>query len=385
VTGIALRRAAGTVLTAAIAILGTPGAARAASTIVVRPGDSIQAAVDQANPGDTILVEPGTYTEAGRPCPTELGELCAVVVSKDGISLLGKPVPGHPVLLENPGGQDQGIAVAKSADPACLTDATQRVQGSTVSGFTVDDFGGYGVFLYCVDHWRITRTTTRDDLEYGIFPSHSGFGRVDNSFASGAQDTGIYVGQSHDVRMDHDVATDNVSGFEIENSTNVRADHNEAFGNTGGILSFILPFLDTHVNANNRIDHNFVHDNNKGNTCAGGEVCLVPVGTGILLVSADANSVVDNVVTGNDSLGIAVTNFCVVTHLSPEECAGLDFEPNPDGNLIASNRLSGNGADPDPSIAPFPGADLLWDGTGIGNCWVRNRFESSFPSSLPCG
>ena len=30
--------------------------------------------------------------------------------------------------------------------------------------------------------------------------------------ATGANDTGIYIGQSHDVRIDHNVATDNVSG-----------------------------------------------------------------------------------------------------------------------------------------------------------------------------
>jgi hypothetical protein len=27
--------------------------------------------------------------------------------------------------------------------------------------------------------------------------------------------------------------------------------------------------------------------------------------------------------------------------------------------------------------------DLAWDGTGEGNCWAMNRFETSFPEPLP--
>lgn len=34
----------------------------------VQPGESIQAAVDNAAPGDTILVEPGTYRKTPATC-----------------------------------------------------------------------------------------------------------------------------------------------------------------------------------------------------------------------------------------------------------------------------------------------------------------------------
>src|SRR5689334_6430745 len=114
---------AGSVIVSAVAAtIATPIVASAASPIVVHDGQSIQAAVDKASPGTTILIKPGTYHEAGSPCPTQPGVTCAVVVTKDGISLVGQPKPGRPVVLENAGGQDMGIAFARSGDPSCLDD-----------------------------------------------------------------------------------------------------------------------------------------------------------------------------------------------------------------------------------------------------------------------
>ena len=80
-------RATAWLLAAGVVAAGVPASAR---TIIVGPHDSIQGAVDQAAPGDTIAVRPGTYHEAGRPCPTEPGT-CAVVITQDNIALMTQP------------------------------------------------------------------------------------------------------------------------------------------------------------------------------------------------------------------------------------------------------------------------------------------------------
>src|SRR5207253_1431360 len=101
----------------------------------------------------------------------------------------------------------------------------QRIKGIGLTGFTVNGFSGEGAFIFCADNWQVRTTTTNDNGEYGIFPSHCGRGRVTRSTATGSNDTGIYVGQSHDVRVDHNLAAD----------TN-EVDHNVVTGNgTGGI------------------------------------------------------------------------------------------------------------------------------------------------------
>jgi parallel beta-helix repeat protein len=376
---------------AAAGLLAIPAAAQA-KVIKVHPGDSIQAAVDQAHPGDTVKIAPGTYTEASQPCPSEPGNSCAVVVTKDGVSIVGQAGKhgkhGHHakrVVLQAGEDQDLGIAVGKTNDPACLTDPSLRVHGSLVRGLTVKGFEDDGVLLYCVKHWRISQVAAKDNQEYGIFPSHSFDGRVDHSLASGANDTGIYVGQSRNARVDHNVSTDNVSGYEIENSIGIRARRNLAHGNTGGILSFDLPFLDTKVNRDNVIAHNVVVRNNRPNTCLepGDDVCQVPSGTGVLLVAADENLLRHNLVQGNGSFGIAVSNICVAMQLSPADCAALDIQRDSDNNRVVGNKVTGNGQDPDPGLpAPFA-RDLAWDTTGTGNCWSNNVFDTSFPATLP--
>jgi parallel beta-helix repeat protein len=371
-------------LAVAIGALGLASAA-AAKTIKVNPGQSIQAAVDQANPGDRVLVKPGTYQEDGHPCPTNPSQTCAVSIEKDGIRLVGVPSKRHRVVLQAKADQDDGIAVGKLSAADCLTDASKRLHGSVIRGLTVRGFEDDGVFLICVDHWRVTRVRAVDNDEYGIFPSHTAIGRLDHSFASGANDTGHYIGQSTRARVDHNVARGNVSGFELENSSHIRADHNLATGNTGGILSFALPNLDIKSNADNRIDHNRVRGNNKANTCVepGDAVCTVPVGTGILLIATDRNRVVANRVSGNNSFGIALANYCLATRVQEPACSALDIEPNPDGNRILNNRVRGNGSAPDPNLPPVFAVDLAWDGTGTDNCWAGNRFGTSFPVPLP--
>jgi hypothetical protein len=187
--------------------------------------------------------------------------------------------------------------------------------------------------------------------------------------------------------MDHNVATDNVSGYEIENSIGIRADHNLAHGNTGGFLSFTLPFLDAKANRDNVITHNIARDNDRPNTCLEpeDEVCGVPPGTGILLMAADQNAVNHNRVTSNDSFGIAVANICVAQQLTAQECAAVsaDIQPDPDNNTIVHNVVTGNGLSPDPSLPAVFAVDLAWDTTGTGNCWAQNVFDTSFPASLP--
>lgn len=333
---------------------------------VVRRGGSIQAALDAAAPGAVIHVTPGTYPEA-------------LVVNKPGIKLigLGNSERRHDhkgrVVIVNPGSAENGILATPDADDFTLLNVTVR------------DFEENGVLLLGVEGFLLSRITTVNNGEYGLFPVLSAHGVIERSSAEGHADAGIYVGQSDDVIVRDSEAFANVIGVEIENSTNVTVVDNRSHGNTAGMLIVLLPGLDVKVSAGIQVTGNDVRDNNLPNFAHPGELAAaVPSGSGILVVGSDQTQVHGNAVHGNDFVGIGVGSTLLLgllAGLPPEAFA--DIEPNPDGVEVTDNQVTGNGAAPPPLPIPLPGVDLLWDGSGVGNCWSGNTFDSSFPPGLP--
>jgi parallel beta-helix repeat protein len=364
------------------AVIGATVQCAAARDIKVEFGQSIQAAVDAASPGDRIVVQPGIYREPGRYCPTDATKVCAVVVARDDISLIAEPRPGRPVVLESMGSQHNGITFARpgSNTAQCLHDPTRHIRGAKVSGFVVRNFDGSGIFMACVDGWTISSNTAADNKLYGIFPVLSSGGWINRNVATGAHDTGIYIGQSRDVHVNENVAHDNVSGFEIENSRDVELDHNESYDNTAGIMIFILPGDAVMTGGDNRVFKNFVHDNNSPNTCIvpGDDVCLTPPGLGIASFAGTHNIIAGNRVIQHRTAGIVLTDICTALGLAPT--CNLGFDPAPESTRIELNIIEHSGFNPAPG---FPGADLVWTGTGSGNCWRRNVAAVSVPAQLP--
>src|SRR5438876_3115865 len=104
--------------------------------IIVHAGSSIQAAVDAAGPGTVIQIEAGTYAEA-------------IHISVPHLALVGqRGRDGAGVVIENPGGQDNGIGVDQGSDGFVLLNVTVRGFGESgvlrwgVSGFLIS--GGTG-------------------------------------------------------------------------------------------------------------------------------------------------------------------------------------------------------------------------------------------------
>lgn len=171
---------------------------------------------------------------------------------------------------------------------------------------------------------------------YGLYPVLCTEVYIDNCYAFGASDAGIYVGQSDQVILKNSVAEGNVAGIEIENTTNADVFGNEAFDNTGGILVFDLPGL-TKYGENTRVFDNHVHDNNRINFAPEGNIVAnVPIGTGCMILSTKNVEIFDNTIAENQFAGIQVANYLFIDD-SPND---PNYDPFPAGIYIHDNAHS---------------------------------------------
>src|SRR5579859_6953606 len=101
-----------------------------AATLVVKPGESIQAAVARAAAGDRIEVQPGTYHET-------------VYIDKDGIELHGIVEADKWPILDGESTLNDGILVAG--------------HGVTIERMWVRRYKGNGIVTQGANNYRILR------------------------------------------------------------------------------------------------------------------------------------------------------------------------------------------------------------------------------------
>jgi len=369
---------------------------------VVRPGGSIQQAIDHARPGGWVLVLPGVYRETSNATN-------GLEISRS-VNLIGLSTPRKRVVLANAGGQRNGIVAVPAEHTDCMAchtdlappfplypgvDATPSMEpptihGLTVSGITIKDFSNNGFFARGLDGFAIVDVHSVNNPNYGIFPVSSKNGIITRSSATGADDSGIWVETSENVKVTHNVVENNVNGFEISNSDDILIAYNRIRGNSIGVASLFLPdIFEVRPDARRvTIRDNDIRDNNKPNTASEGSIlATVPPGIGILHLGADDSVISGNVVEGNDFVGIAVVDYCLAVLGSPFDCSadpevtpGFLADSEATNNRVVDNVARGNGTNVDPSNPfGFASSDLgLLTLGDHGNCYAGNVFDTFF-------
>lgn len=369
-----------------------------ANVIIVRNGESIQAAINAARPGTTILIEPGIYREVGNADGTN-----ALEISKSHIRLIGLSEPMPPeklkqtgeqalkqgkearqdlrtnkvndtesapnrVILRSAGGQRNGIVVVPGDRTECMdchtslappfpllpgvepiTETDPVLFDLEISGITIEGFPNNGLFTERLDGFRFVDIWSKRNRNYGIFPTLSKNGVITRSRASGSDDSGIWVETSDNVQVTHNLVEDNVNGLEISNSDDIYAAYNEVRNNTVGVAVFVLQdaLFAIRPDANRfTIKRNWIHDNNRPNTATGGILATAIPGTGILATGMDESRFVENRIENHHAFGLVLADSCVVLKGSDYDCESSPVPPGFAGiagsHIIENNRVIGN-------------------------------------------
>ncbi|GHE98161.1 parallel beta-helix domain-containing protein [Thalassotalea profundi] len=321
---------------------------------VVNDGDKIMDAVITAKPGDTIQVMPGTYHET-------------VYVDKDDIRIIGVIQEGKRATLDG-----EGIL-----NDAFLYSGNNFV----IENFIITKYKGNAIMGQAGNNFEIRNNIIIDTGVYGIFPQLGKNGIVEYNVISGIEDAAIYVGMSDNIHVSHNDVFANVAGIEIENSRHAIVENNNVYNNTGGILAFITPGLPIKTTFDVIIRNNFIYDNNHKNFGApGSTVGGIPAGTGILIMAADDVVVENNIITGNKTAGILITDHANAPNVTTDP----ESDPNPDGVKILNNLMHNNGYDTIDEVKALMltefkqgKPDIVRVGKSTGSCIInRHRYVS---------
>ena len=295
----------------------------------VRDGDSIQAAVAAAQSGDVIRIFPGTYHET-------------VYIDKDDIVLSGVVIDGAWPVME--GETKLNDAVLYSGNDI------------TVENLQIQHYKGNAIMGQAGNNFLIRNNHIIDTGVYGIFPEFGTNGLVTHNVLSGIEDAAIYIGMCDNIHVTNNEVFDNVAGIEIENSRHSIVENNYVHDNTGGILVFITPGLPIKTTFDTIVRNNFIVNNNTPNFgIPGSTVAGIPAGTGILNMAGDQTTIEGNVITGNQVIGILITDHMNAPNVTLDPGA----DPNSDEIAILDNLMWNNGYDTIPEITALKTLELV--------------------------
>ena len=229
--------AAGAVALVPLTVGGQASAEDARSgVVVVNEGETIQAAIDDAEHGTQIVVL-GDHTET-------------VAITKSGITLRGARGASISVPADAPPGPCGFVAAvcvipARAAGAAFpdFPDPSDYLTDITVRDLTLNSPNGDGVGVLFVDGITIRGNTALDTACNGVYALSSTDAEITRNRVGGSVFCdGIRVILSSDIEVSRNASDDNAfTGITVEESNDAVISRNTTTGNCAGIVAFDRP------------------------------------------------------------------------------------------------------------------------------------------------
>jgi hypothetical protein len=370
---------------------------------------TIQAAVDATTFGDWVLIEPGVYDEEVKVEPEHAG-IWIRGMNRNSVLIDGRHEPcKHSPCPEGA----NGIEVVKASDVWIenLTVANFDREGINGEGGNeiwwnggaesrkIGAYGWYGRYLTAYD--------TGFDGGYGIFTNNEVGGFWEKIYASGFNDSGIYIGacQECKARVSEAVMENNALGYSGSNAGgDLVIEKSKFVHNTDGIapnsenpgdgpppqdgqchrVNVEEPnptprIYTTRIKRCTIIRDNVISENNNLTVPANTSAAAAPWGAGVELPGDYADMIEGNAIEGNPSDGVLAFEY---PNPFPPVADTIDFQLA--GNEIAGNTFSGNGY----GGGAFAG-DVMMEGgifgtrTSTNNCLTGNSFaDATYPADI---
>lgn len=269
--------------------------------IIVQPGDSILAAVNNAtSSGDLIIVKPGVYSEN-------------IIISKPNL-----------VIESEYGDPENTVIIAKNANANVFY---TEANNTTISGFEIKS-GGYsgvtGIHLARSSNCSINN----NNLSYndiGISISDSNYNKISNNRINSNINDGINLLRSDRNTILNNIIYFNNHGIVLENASSNNLIGNQVISNTG--FGFYL-----RNSSSNILNINIATGNERG----------------IYLLNSSANTMSSNSISENYNYGILIShsNYNTISRNTANRTnRGIHLDSSTNntisGNIAASNSVSG--------------------------------------------
>lgn len=353
---------------------------------------SIQAAVNAAHPGDWILIDRGVYVG---PVVIHTPRLHLRGLNRNKVIIDGRHHVGNGITITSNDVWVENLTV-RNFDRRTREDFADgnEIWWGARGGSKISLHGWWGQYLTAYDTGLLGG--------YGEYAAHAVDGFFKHIYASGMNDSGVYVGGCRDCHaLVQDAVMDrnalgysgtNAGGHLIvedsifrDNSVGVGPDSEpdsdlpppqDGACDAGSNRSSLPTFTSTQISHCTIFRDNRIEDNGNLSTPANHDILGAPFGVGVILGGDYGDLFEDNTITGNPTFGVLVLER---PDPFPVTSKTVFFQSS--GNEFSDNQITGNAHESGTFDIGLEGG-VFGTQNSVNNCFSGNTFGTSSPANI---